>query len=56
MNIVSKKYSTHKASGDRTILFNRINQSQIAGFSKRNYYRKIDKNQRKNIKFTKIDR
>ena len=28
----------------------------FARFSKQNYYEKIDKNQRKNIKITKIDR
>ena len=30
-------------------------QSQFAGFSKRKYYRKIDKNRRKNIENKKID-
>ena len=37
------------------IILYRINQSQFAEFSKRNYYRKIDKNERKNIENKKID-
>ena len=31
----------------------RLSQTRDAGFSKQNYYEKIDKNQRKNIKISK---
>ena len=34
----------------------RFSQTRDAGFSKQNYYKKIDKNQRKNIKITKHHR
>ena len=44
-------------NSDRSCLRNiEYFQTLVAGFSKQNYYEKIDKNQRKNIKITKLDR